>query len=369
MKVPLLDVNAQNHPLSEELRLAFDRVLASGQFIMGEEVQSLERELAEYLQVKHAIGVSSGTDAILLALMALGIGEGDEVICPSFTFFATAGCVARTGATPVFCDCDMDSFNLDLASAKACLTEKTKAIIPVHLFGQSVDMEVCLDFAKNHGLHVVEDTAQSLGASYQGKACGSMGDFGTYSFFPSKNLGGLGDGGLLVTQDDRLAEVAIKLRNHGMHPRYYHELVGGNFRLDALQAALLRVKLKQYPSYISRRQENAAYYAESLQGVDGIVLPVASEGNGHIWNQFTLRVLDGCRDALREHLIENEIGCEIYYPVPMHQQQCFSHLVKSDAVSFEVTEQLASEVLSIPVYPEITREQQDHVIGTIRSFI
>ena len=368
MPVPLLDVNAQNHAIKSELRSAFDKVLETGRFIMGEEVEKFEASIAEFTGAKHAIGVSSGTDAILLALMALGIGHGDEVICPSFTFFATAGCIARTGATPVFCDCDPDNFNLDFDSAELCVTERTKAIIPVHLFGQSVDMEKSAAFAKKHKLSVVEDTAQSLGARYHGKACGSMGDFGTYSFFPSKNLGGLGDGGLLITQDDQLADIAVKMRNHGMHPRYYHQMVGGNFRLDALQAALLSVKFEHYADYTRLRQEHAAYYLENLSGISSLVLPVTEEGNEHIWNQFTIRVIDGQRDALKQALLDQGIGCEIYYPVPMHQQECFAHLVEDAKASFAVTEQLSREVLSIPVYPELSQAQQDEVIAAIRGF-
>lgn len=368
MNVPLLDVNAQNHPIAEELRAAFDGVLETGRFIMGAEVEQFEAELAEFLGVKHAIGVSSGTDAILLALMALGIGQGDEVICPSFTFFATAGCIARTGATPVFCDCHPDTFNIDFASAEQCLSDKTKAIIPVHLFGQSVDMDACAAFAEKHELKVIEDTAQSLGAKFGERSCGAMSEFGTYSFFPSKNLGGLGDGGLLVTQDDELADIAIKMRNHGMHPRYYHQMVGGNFRLDALQAALLRVKFSHYADYTRQRQENAAYYKEQLKELEGVILPVEQDGYEHIWNQFTLRVEHGQRDALKEHLTENGIGCEIYYPVPMHQQQCFAHLESLQRTSLKVTDELASNVLSIPVYPELNREQQDAVIAALKSF-
>ncbi|MFK7911191.1 MAG: DegT/DnrJ/EryC1/StrS family aminotransferase [Akkermansiaceae bacterium] len=368
MNVPLLDVNAQNHPISGDLRDAFSRVLESGRFIMGEEVDAFESELASYLNVKHAIGVSSGTDAILLALMALGIGSGDEVICPSFTFFATAGCIARTGATPVFCDCHADTFNIDLASAENCISEKTKAIMPVHLFGQSVDMDACEAFAEKYDLKVIEDTAQSLGAHYRDQACGTIGDFGTYSFFPSKNLGGLGDGGLIVTQNDQLADIAVKMRNHGMSPRYYHQVVGGNFRLDALQAALLRVKFGHYEKYIRQRQENAAYYKEHLKENEVVILPPEQDGCRHIWNQFTLRVTDGCRDKLKDHLTDHGIGCEIYYPVPMHKQECFSQFADSQRVPLEVTDMLSSEVLSIPIYPELEQEQQDQVIKVINSF-
>lgn len=368
MNVPLLDVNAQNHPISGELRAAFDSVLESGRFIMGDEVEAFETSLAEFVGAKHAIGVSSGTDAILLALMALGIGHGDEVICPSFTFFATAGCIARTGATPVFCDCHPDTFNVDFASAEECVTDKTNAIIPVHLFGQSVDMDACAAFAKKHSLKVIEDTAQSLGAKYGDKSCGAMAEFGTYSFFPSKNLGGLGDGGLVVTNDDELADIAIKMRNHGMHPKYYHQMVGGNFRLDALQAALLRVKFSHYADYTRQRQENAAYYKKHLTGLEGITLPSEQDGYEHIWNQFTLRVADGRRDALKDYLAEKGIGCEVYYPVPMHHQQCFKHLASDSRTSLAVTDQLAEEVLSIPIYPELKTEQQDLVITALQSF-
>jgi len=368
MNVPLLDVNAQNHPIADELRAAFDSVLNTGRFIMGSEVELFEAEIANFVGCKYAIGVSSGTDAILLALMALGIGPGDEVICPSFTFFATGGCIARTGATPVFCDCYPDTFNTNFESASECVSDKTKAIMPVHLFGQSVDMKECLDFAQKHGLKVIEDTAQSLGAKFADQFCGAIGGFGTYSFFPSKNLGGLGDGGLLVTNDDDLADTAIKLRNHGMYPRYHHQMIGGNFRLDALQAAFLRVKFSHYSTYTLQRQENAAYYKSQMADIEGVTLPSEQEGYTHIWNQFTLRVLDDKRDALKQYLTDQGIGCEIYYPIPMHQQECFAYLADDQRTSLEVTDQLASDVLSIPVYPELMREQQDAVIAAIKAF-
>lgn len=382
MPVPLLDVNAQNLPLKDELTATFERVLDTGRFIMGDEMEAFEREVGELVGAKHAISVSSGTDAILLALMALGIGEGDEVICPSFTFFATGGCISRTGATPVFVDSDPVSFNIDLDDVKAKLTEKTKAIIPVHLFGQSVEMDELMAFAKEHGLKVIEDGAQAIGAKYKGRGVGSIGDFGTYSFFPSKNLGGFGDSGMLVTNDDDLAEMALMLRNHGMNPKYYHKYVGGNFRCDALQAALIRVKLREYGDYTAKRQSNAAYYVDQLLKLDGVkqaevggglevsgtklVLPVAYEHNEHIWNQFTIRVLGGKREALREHLTANGIGCDTYYPVPLHQQECFADLANTP---LPVCEQLAKEVISIPIYPELTTAQKDEVIAAITSFL
>ncbi|MFC5050701.1 DegT/DnrJ/EryC1/StrS family aminotransferase [Rubritalea spongiae] len=391
MPVPLLDVNAQNLPLQDELRATFDRVLQSGRFIMGEEMEAFEREVAEMVGVKHALSVSSGTDAILLALMALGIGEGDEVLCPSFTFFATAGCIARTGATPVFVDSCPVCFNIDLEDAAKKRTAKTKAIVPVHLFGQAADMDAVMSFAAEHSLKVIEDGAQAIGAKYKGKSVGSIGDFGAYSFFPSKNLGGFGDGGMLVTNNDSLAEMALMLRNHGMNPKYYHKYVGGNFRCDALQAALLRVKLREYTGYTEKRQANAQYYTEKLLQLEGVVqaqqedcgclesqtlkyqadaaklvLPVAYDHNEHIWNQFTIRVLDGQRDAFREHLTEKGIGCDTYYPVPLHQQECFADIPKH---ALPVCEQLAQEVISIPIYPELTQGQKDEVISAVQAFL
>ena len=379
MPVPLLDVNAQNLALESELKSAFERVLRSGQFIMGPDVAALEKEIAEFVGAKHAIGVSSGTDAILLALMALDIKAGDEVLCPTYTFFATAGCISRAGATPVFVDARPDTFNLDVNDAAAKVTSRTKAIIPVHLFGQSADMDAVLDLARKHKLAVIEDTAQSLGARYRGKSAGTMGDFGTYSFFPSKNLGGLGDGGLLVSNDDALAEKARLLRTHGSKPKYYHKLVGGNFRLDALQAAFLRVKLPRYNDYTRQRQANASYYTEKLSKIPGVasapesagaklILPVALPGNDHIWNQYTLRVPGaGRRDALRKHFADKQIGTEIYYPVPMHKQECFAYV--RQAGTCPVATQLADEALSIPIYPELRQEQQDEVISQLTAFL
>ena len=367
MAVPLLDLNRQNSALQPELTAAFERVLRSGHFILGGEVEAFEREAAAFLGAKHAIAVSSGTDAILVALMALDLEPGDEVICPSFTFFATAGCIARAGATPVFADVHADSFNLDAADAARRITPRTKAIMPVHLFGQSADMEPILALAKQHGLAVIEDAAQALGAKHRGRACGTWGDFGTYSFFPSKNLGGFGDGGLVATNRDDLAERVRLLRTHGAKPKYYHKIVGGNFRLDALQCALLRVKLPRLAEYCAARQRNAAYYAQGLAGCTGIELPKSvAPHNEHIWNQYTLRVPGaGRRDALRQHLTQCGIGHEIYYPLPLHRQECFAHLPK---VSLPVSDQLASEVLSIPIFPELTDAQLMNVADALRTW-
>lgn len=392
MKVPLLDVNAQNLPLESELTAAFSRVLHSGRFIMGPEVDSFEREIASFVGAKHGIGVTSGTDAILLALMALGIGPGDEVLCPTFTFFATAGCISRAGATPVFVDACPVSFNLDVADAARKVTSRTKAIIPVHLFGQAADMDEILALANEHGLRVIEDGAQAIGSKYKSRPCGSMGEFGTFSFFPSKNLGGFGDGGMLVCQDDDLADQARILRMHGSRPKYFHKLVGGNFRMDPLQAALLSVKFQRYAEYTAARQSNAQYYQDELGKLPGvlcgdsshacgshssevadgtaIVLPVRYEHNEHIWNQFTLRVIgEGRRDALRTHLGEREIGCEIYYPLTMDQQECFADLPEASRSGNEVSHALAAESLSIPIYPELTREMQDTVVAAIAEFL
>jgi dTDP-4-amino-4,6-dideoxygalactose transaminase len=395
MPVPLLDVNAQNHPLEAEFTAAFQRVFKSGQFIMGTEVTEFEKEIAQLTGAKHALGVSSGTDAILLALMALDIKPGDEVLCPTFTFFATAGCVSRLGAIPVFVDSCPICFNMDVNDARSKVTSRTRAVIPVHLFGQSADMDAILALAKEYNLYVIEDGAQAIGASYKGKGCGTMGDFGTYSFFPSKNLGGFGDSGAVVCNNDALADKARALRNHGMQPKYYHSHVGGNFRLDALQAAILRVKTPHYGEYTARRQANAAYYVEQLSKVDGViqadpahckcaatqneilkatgaklVLPVAYDHNSHIWNQFTLRVIGmGKREALRDHLTAAGIGCEVYYPLTLDKQECFADLPASSRQGCEVAHHLAGEVLSIPVYPELNISQKEEVVHALAAFI
>lgn len=395
MPVPLLDVNAQNSPLESELQAAFTQVLKHGRFIMGPEMETFEKEIAAMTGAKHALAVSSGTDALLLALMALDIKPGDEVLCPAFTFFATAGAVSRLGAIPVFTDICPVCFNLDVNDAKAKITSKTKAIIPVHLFGQCADMDPILALAKEHGLRVVEDAAQSIGSKYKGRQSGTMGDFGTYSYFPSKNLGGFGDGGMLVTNDDNLAEFARVLRVHGSKPKYYHHFVGGNFRMDTLQCALLSVKVKRYAQYTAERQRNAAHYTAELLKLPGvvqadpahckctatqdawlaannakIVLPVAYAHNDHIWNQFTLRVIgEGKRNALLAHLQGLKIGCEVYYPVTLDQQHCFADLPAASRSGCEISHRLAAEVLSIPIYGELTEAQRLEVVASIASWL
>ena len=369
--VPLLDLNQQNQPLAAELKDTFARVLDSSQFILGPEVEAFERQVAAEVGAGHAIGVSSGTDALLLSLMALGIGPGDEVLCPSFTFFATAGSVSRTGAIPVFIDSLDDDFNLDLENAARRVTDKTKAIIPVHLFGQAADMDAVQRLASAHDLMVLEDAAQSMGTQFGEKKAGTMGDLCAFSFFPSKNLGGFGDGGMITTNDDALAERVRILRVHGGAPKYYHKAIGGNFRLDPLQAALLRAKLGHLPVYIAKRRTNAATYLERLLESTPVregrlLLPSEMSGRTHTWNQFTLRVTNGKRDALMEHLAANQIGSAIYYPVPLHRQECFSNLAGVEA-RLPICEKMADEVLSIPIYPELSTEQIDHVINTIAN--
>ena len=377
MPVPLLDVNAQNLPLEQELTAVFSRVLRSGRFILGEEVDAFEAECAAFIGAAHAVSMSSGTDALLAALMALGIGSGDEVLCPAFTFFATAGSIARTGAVPVFCDVRPDTFNLDLADAAARVTPRTKAIMPVHLFGQAVEMNELLEFAAKHQLQVVEDAAQAIGATYHGRGGGTLGAMGCFSFFPSKNLGGFGDGGLVTTEDGEQAEQLRRIRNHGMHPRYYHATVGANFRMDAIQCALLRVKLRHLGAYAAGRAANAEYYRKEIAKLPGVneaagrlILPTVLPGHGHVWNQFTLRVPGaGNRDALKNHLTSRGIGCEIYYPVALHQQECFSQLPAHAIRACPVAERLTGEVLSIPVYPEMSAAQRAEVVGAIGDWL
>ena len=380
MNVPLLDVRRQNGPLEAELEAAFRRVLQSGRFILGPEVDGFECAAAAIAGARHAIGVSSGTDAILLALMALGIGPGDEVICPAFTFFATSGCVARLGATPVFADSRADSFNIDPEKIESLITPRTRALIPVHLYGQPADMDPILEIARRHGFAVIEDAAQSFGASYRGRPVGALGEFGTVSFYPSKNLGALGEAGLLLTSRPDLAEKARLLRDHGAHPKYFHRMVGGNFRIDALQAALLAVKLPHLGQYTAARQANMREYNQALSKLPGretveVIPPLILPDRTHIANQYTVRVRRGSgwhwtespRDALGRWLREHGIGCEIYYPVPLHAQQCFQ--TGGPRRFLPVAETLAHEVISLPVFPELAREERAAVVDAIFEFV
>ena len=370
--VPFFDLREQNNALESELKAAFDRVLQSGQFILGEEVLSFENQMADYLGTQHAIGVSSGTDALLLALMTLDIGSGDEVLCPAFTFIATAGSIARTGATPVFCDVCPVCFNLNPHAAAQRITKKTRAIIPVHLYGQSADMTPLMDLAHAHDLYVIEDAAQALGAKYDGQHCGTIGDFGAFSFFPTKNLGGFGDGGLLTTDDDAIAEKARAIRVHGARRKYQHDHLGANFRLDTLQAALLSVKLPHLDSFIESRRQNAVAHTMGLKSnsssadpatcctqvepqtaIDNLHFPIESPDRHHTWNQYTLRFPGStARDRAQDHLKVNQAGSIVYYPVPLHRQPCFP----GDHPSCPVAEALADQVLSLPVYPELSND-------------
>lgn len=380
MNVRLLDVRRQNLPLEQELAEAFKRVLHSGRYILGPEVECFEQASAAVAGARFGIGLSSGTDAILVALMALGIGPGDEVICPSFTFFATAGCIARVGARPVFADSCAASFNMRADAIEPLITPRTRAIIPVHLYGQPADMDPILQIAHRHRLAVIEDAAQAFGAEYRGKPVGSLGNFGTVSFFPSKNLGALGDAGLLVTNDPALAEKSRLLRDHGAHPRYFHSMVGGNFRLDALQAALLSVKLPHLSEYTAGRQRNACEYTRVLESLKGgkvveILTPATLPDRTHIANQYTLRVrrtegwqwAETPRDALRRWLQERGIASEIYYPVPLHQQECFRPFGPYPALP--VCEALADEVLSLPVFAEMSSAELNAVSDAVSDFV
>jgi dTDP-4-amino-4,6-dideoxygalactose transaminase len=369
MRVPLLDLEAQYRPLREALLAAVTRVCDSQRFIMGPEIEGLERELAALLNVRHAIAVSSGTDALLLALMALDVKAGDEVITPTYSFFATAGCVSRLGARPVLVDIEPSTFNIDPAQAIAAVTPRTKAIIPVHLFGLSADLEPLLDAGRRAGIPIVEDAAQAIGATYHARPVGGFGALGCFSFFPSKNLGAFGDAGLVTTNDDRLAARARLLRTHGMQPKYYHHLVGANFRMDALQAAVLRVKAPHLAAWTDARRANAATYRELFRsaGLEGVVtLPVEPPDRRHIYHQFVIRAPE--RDALKRHLDEQGIGSEVYYPVPFHQQPCFADLGYA-AGAFPHAERAAAESLAIPIYGELTRAQQERVVSAIAACV
>jgi dTDP-4-amino-4,6-dideoxygalactose transaminase len=369
--VPMLDVNRENKKLSAELEAAMVEVARSGAFVHGPACAKFEAAMAKYCGAEHAIGCASGSDAILLVLLAMGIGPGDEVIVPSFTFFATASAVWRLGAKPVFADIQPDTFNLDPADVVYKITSDTKAIIPVHLFGQCAAMGEIQQIADAaRGIPIIEDACQAIGSEYKGARAGSMSLAGCFSFYPTKNLGGFGDGGLITTND---AELAAKLRilcNHGMEPRYYHHCVGLNSRLDTLQAAVLNVKLPKLDEWCATRERHALRYATEFAKLglgDTIVAPVATKGGRHVWNQYTVRVKNGRRDALQKHLADQKIGSAIYYPVPLHLQKCFASL-GYEAGSLRKTEQACREVLSLPVYPELTAAEQGAVIGAVAEF-
>jgi len=385
MTVPLLDLKAQYETIREPVRKAIDEVCNSQWFVMGPNVKELEERVAEYSECQHGIGVSSGTDALLVALMALDIGSGDAVITTPYTFFATAGAIARLGATPIFCDIDDETFNLDSASVSATIEndcddvagalvhkasgDKIKALLPVHLYGQTADMDALMDIANAHDLAVIEDAAQSIGSEFSdGRRAGSVGHIGCFSFFPSKNLGAFGDGGMCTSNDDELAERLRVLRLHGGKPKYYHALIGGNFRLDAIQAAILLVKLEHLDDWTAGRQSNAGIYDDAFEqsGLKGdVVTPVTRTGRRHIYNQYVIRVKR--RDELRKFLSDSGIGTEIYYPVPLHMQRCFEYLGYSEG-DCPKAEKAARESLAVPIYPELKREQIQYVVDKISEF-
>ncbi len=377
-RVPAFDLTRQIANLKPELMSAFERVLGSGHFILGSEVEALEREMAAYLGAKHASGVASGTDALWLALKALGIGPGDKVLTVPFTFFATASAILNTGADPVFIDIEEDTFNLDFEDVKRFLEgqsmvhgrlkvrpERIKAILAVHLYGQAVDMAPLRDLAQERGILLIEDAAQAIGAEYHGKRVGTLGSVGCFSFFPTKNLGGFGDGGLVATNDDGFAEKIRLLRAHGSRQKYYHQIIGTNSRLDALQAAVLRVKLKRLDEWIVARQAIAARYDESFQTGEVVRPPARGANRNHTYHQYTIRVPAGRRDQLRNFLQQQAIETAIYYPVPVHLQSALSHLGYREG-DFPKSEQACREVLSLPIFPELKMEEQKRVVDSLK---
>jgi dTDP-4-amino-4,6-dideoxygalactose transaminase len=367
--VPLLDLDAQYRPLRAQLLDAVTRVCDSQRFIMGPEIDALEQELAALLGVGHAVAVSSGTDALLVALMACGISAGDEVITPTYSFFATAGAVARLGARPVLVDIDPVTFNIDPAQVRRAVTSRTKAVMPVHLFGLSADLDPILAEAQRIGVPVIEDAAQAIGSTYKGRPIGGQGALGCFSFFPSKNLGAFGDAGLVTTNDAALAARVRLLRTHGMEPRYYHHVIGGNFRMDAIQAAVLRVKAPHLAAWTEARRANAERYRALFCEaglLDHVTLPADPSDRRHIYNQFVIRVAK--RDALKDYLTSQRIGSEIYYPGPFHMQPCFAYLGYRSG-DFPEAERAAAESLAIPIYGELTADQQGQVVDAIGSFL
>jgi len=362
MAVQLVDLKAQYETIKEEVNKAIQDVLESQIFILGPKVKELEDKISTYCNVKYGIGVSSGSDAILLALMAIGIDCEDEVITTPFTFFATAGSVSRLGATPVFVDIDPMTYNINPHLIEEKITDKTKAIIPVHLYGQCADMDPILDVAKKHNLYVIEDAAQAIGATYKGRKAGSMGHIGCLSFFPTKNLGGYGDGGMLLTNSPELAEKLNILRVHGSKPKYYHSIIGCNSRLDAIQASVLLAKLKYLDSWNEARRHNAEVYNTLFKGID-LTTPYAESFNYHIYNQYVIKLKNG-RDRLRDDLKDAGIGTEIYYPVPLHLQKCYSDLGYKLG-DFPASEEASANTIALPIYPELTNEQQEQVVNVI----
>ncbi|HUT09149.1 MAG TPA: DegT/DnrJ/EryC1/StrS family aminotransferase [Thermoguttaceae bacterium] len=369
--VPLLDFRHPHAELKEQIVDALARVWDSGQFILGPDVQQLEQNVAAYCGTRHAVGCASGSDALLLALMAHDVGPGDEVILPSFTFFATASAVTRLEARPVFADIEPETFNVDPDHVERLITSATRAILPVHLFGQCAQMDAICRIAEDAGVVVIEDAAQAIGAELAGRRAGAIGDIGCFSFYPTKNLGGAGDGGMLTTNCDALADRLQLLRGHGMRPRYYHQVVGVNSRLDSFQAAVLGVKLPHLDRWTTMRQANARRYTEmfTAAGLDRVLrLPQVAPDRRHVWNQYVVRVGDGRRDALRQFLAEAKIGSEVYYPLGLHQQACFRHFGYQPE-DLPQTQRAADEVLALPIFPELTVAQQQRVVDRVAEFV
>jgi dTDP-4-amino-4,6-dideoxygalactose transaminase len=367
-EVKLLDISASYHEILNDVETEIADTIRTGQFILGSKVAELEEKIAAYCQTKYAVGVSSGTDALLISLMAAGIGEGDEVITSPYTFFATAGSIVRAGAKPVFADINDITFNIKAEHVERCITTKTKAIMPVHLYGQCADMDPIMALAKKHNLVVIEDAAQSIGSEYKNKRAGSLGDMGCFSFFPAKNLGAFGDGGIVTTSSDELYEKLKVLRVHGSKPKYYHKVIGGNFRLDALQAGVVKAKLNYLEGWTDKRRKNASVYNHLLQQnalTQYIQLPPEVFPR-HVYNQYVIRA-GSRRDELRSFLKENQIGCEIYYPLPLHVQECFQSLGYKEG-DFPESEKAARETLALPISHEITQAQQEYIVEKIRRF-
>lgn len=364
IRVPLIDLKRQYYSIKKEIDSAIRDVLESQAFILGPQVKEFENLFASYCNTKHAIGVSSGTDALLLALKSLGIGDGDEVITSPFTFFATAGSICNTGAKPVFVDIEPESFNIRPDLIEKCINKRTKAIIPVHLYGQCADMDPILEIAKKHDIRVIEDSAQSIGAEYKDRKSGSMGDLGCFSFFPSKNLGGMGDGGMVTCNSDELEELIHMLRIHGGKPKNYYPVLGINGRLDTIQASVLIKKLRHIDLWCEKRREKAAYYTERMKGLN-LVTPKTKKFNKHVFHLYVIRIQE--RDRLIEHLRANNIDCAVHYPVPQHLQKCLAYLGYKEG-DLPEAERAAKETVSLPIFPEITKEEQDYVIDTINDF-
>ena len=369
--VPLLDVSRSNQVLLPEIQNAFDDIMQNGCFVGGKYCQQLEKEIAEYCETEFAIGCASGSDALLISLMAIGLQPGDEVILPSFTFFATASAITRLGGVPVFADIDPATFNLNPQLIPSLITSRTKAIIPVHLFGQCADMKRINEIASDHNLVVIEDAAQAIGARFEGCRAGSMSHIGCFSFYPTKNLGGFGDGGMMTTSDPQIAENLRLYANHGMKPRYCHQVVGINSRLDALQAAVLSIKLRELDKYSAGRVENARTYKTKFSAAglqQKLVLPLQDDRCDHVWNQFTVRVLECSRDELRQALSDRGVGTEIYYPIPLHQQPCFRYLGYEPG-DLPETDLAAKQVLSLPIFAELTPFELNHIVQNLTDLL